>query len=256
VARRKIAPASGESHTDERWVVSYADMVTVLMCLFIVLYAMSTVDQNKFNALKNSLATGFGVTETQTVDSAEGTIVPKELVNKKGQAFTAAAAAAQAKQLDTVLKGELEAALKHADLASKAQVTVSSRGVTIGLVGSATYFEGNSATLRAKAVQVLTAIAPPLADRDRVVTVEGHADPHGSPGQFGTDWNLAAARATSVLVYLVDHGGVAGSRISSVSYGSAKPVTDTSKASIEQNRRVDIVVHRAPTSTANASASG
>jgi chemotaxis protein MotB len=249
-ARKRLPAGSGESHPDERWVVSYADMVTVLMCLFIVLYAMSTVDQNKFNALKNSLATGFGVTATKTVDTATGTVVPKDLVDRNGQGFTALAAKVQ--RLDQSLKSELNTALERAGLAAKAQVTVSSRGVTIGLVGSATYFDGNSAILRAEAVRVLAAIAPALSGVDRSITVEGHADPHGSPGRYGTDWNLAAARATSVLLYLVGHGGVAGSRISSVSYGSSRPVADTSAASIEQNRRVDIVVHR----TATAPASG
>jgi chemotaxis protein MotB len=248
--RRRIASGSGEAHTDERWIVSYADMVTVLMCLFIVLYAMSTIDQNKFNALKNSLATGFGVTATKTVDTADGTVVPKELVDRTGQGFTATALAKKVQRLDTVLKGDLEAALKRAGLADKATVKVSTRGVTIGLVGSSTYFDGNSATLRAEAVDVLAAIAPALASRSRVITVEGHADPHGSPGQYRTDWNLAAARATSVLVYLVDHGGVPGARISSVSYGSSRPVADRSAASLEQNRRVDIVVHREVGATA------
>ena len=61
--RRKHAHA--EHHVDERWLVSYADMITVLMALFIVLYAMSTVDSHKFDQLKNSLATGFGVTNGQ-----------------------------------------------------------------------------------------------------------------------------------------------------------------------------------------------
>ncbi|MDQ1512425.1 MAG: chemotaxis protein MotB [Microbacteriaceae bacterium] len=248
--RKRLPAGSGESHPDERWVVSYADMVTVLMCLFIVLYAMSTVDQNKFNALKNSLATGFGVTASKTVDTADGTVVPKDLVDKNGQGFTATAIAAKVKRQDQALKSELETALKRAGLSAKAEVTVSARGVTIGLVGSATYFDGNSADLRAEAMRVLAALAPALSGEDRTITVEGHADPHGSPGEYGTDWNLAAARATSVLVYLVDHGDIAGSRISSVSYGSARPVTDMSSASIEQNRRVDIVVHRPATTTA------
>ena len=63
---------------------SYMDMVTVLMCLFIVLYAMSTVDQEKFTALRNSLASGFGVQETQYADTAEGIVVPPELEGTEG----------------------------------------------------------------------------------------------------------------------------------------------------------------------------
>jgi chemotaxis protein MotB len=72
-----------EEHPDERWMASYMDMITVLMCMFIVLFAMSTVDQQKFIALKNSLATGFGQTQSQKVDTASGTIVPPDQVSKK-----------------------------------------------------------------------------------------------------------------------------------------------------------------------------
>nr|WP_244186324.1 flagellar motor protein MotB [Arthrobacter agilis] len=71
---------------------SYMDMVTVLMCMFIVLYAMSTVDQAKFEQLRVSLATGFGAVETATVDTAEGTVVPAEYANEEGESFTGGAA--------------------------------------------------------------------------------------------------------------------------------------------------------------------
>ncbi|WP_144713343.1 flagellar motor protein MotB [Curtobacterium pusillum] len=67
-------------HPDERWMASYMDMITVLMCMFLVLFAMSTVDQEKYIALKNSLATGFGEVKSQKVDTASGTVVTKDQV--------------------------------------------------------------------------------------------------------------------------------------------------------------------------------
>jgi flagellar motor protein MotB len=98
---------------------------------------------------------------------------------------------------------------------------------------------------------VLTAIAPVLAKGPQTITVEGHADPHGSPGPFGNDWNLAAARAGNVLLFLVDHG-IGGTRISSVSYGSAQPVAGEGETTEERNRRVDIVVHTATAASAGS----
>ena len=81
---------------DERWAVSYADMVTVLMCLFIVLFAVSNVDKTKFEMLANSLATGFGQESTEGgADSAEGLIVPPELQDDDGVVDLAARAAAE-----------------------------------------------------------------------------------------------------------------------------------------------------------------
>ena len=82
--RRRKGGHGGEFHLDERWMTSYADMITVLMCLFIVLYAMSTVDSHKFDVLKNSLASGFGVTNSEKLDLTKGVPVPKELVDKNG----------------------------------------------------------------------------------------------------------------------------------------------------------------------------
>jgi chemotaxis protein MotB len=78
----------GDDHPDERWMASYMDMITVLMCMFIVLFAMSSVDASKFAALKESLATGFGVSHTKFVDSASGTVVKPSAVTKKGDGYS------------------------------------------------------------------------------------------------------------------------------------------------------------------------
>ncbi|BDZ49025.1 hypothetical protein GCM10025867_12660 [Frondihabitans sucicola] len=79
----------GDDHPDERWMASYMDMITVLMCMFIVLFAMSSVDANKFAALKESLATGFGQTHSKKVDTASGTVVKADEVTKGGSGYSA-----------------------------------------------------------------------------------------------------------------------------------------------------------------------
>jgi chemotaxis protein MotB len=76
-----------DEHPDERWMASYMDMITVLMCMFIVLFAMSSVDSQKFMALKESLATGFGQTESKKIDTASGTIVKADQVTKDGKGY-------------------------------------------------------------------------------------------------------------------------------------------------------------------------
>lgn len=247
-SRRRKGGHGGEFHLDERWMTSYADMITVLMCLFIVLYAMSTVDSHKFDVLKNSLASGFGVTNSKKLDLSEGIPVPKDLVDKNGVGFTASTITTPL-QLTKQMKIAIDAALAKAHASKLADVKVTADGITIGLVGSSAYFDGNNASLRPSAVTVLGAIAPVLVEGGRTITVEGHADPHGSPGPFHNDWNLAAARAGNVLLFLVAHG-VEGSRISSVSYGSAQPIAGTDETTAQKNRRVDIVVHNPVTAPA------
>nr|WP_286278484.1 flagellar motor protein MotB [Naasia aerilata] len=247
--RRRGGGHGGEFHVDERWMASYMDMVTVLMCLFIVLYAMSSVDQTKFEKLANSLATGFGATPSVTVDTAEGVVVPKDMVDDEGEGFTPAQLAMQ--QIDALktVEGQISASLSSAGVAADAEFAINSDGLTIGLVGTDTFFDGNSATLRGEAEGVLRALGPVLAPLPNEVTVEGHADPHGSPAPFASDWDLAAARSTAVLRFLVESAGVAGGNISSVSYGSTRPVGDDAG---QENRRVDIVVHTTSSDEVNA----
>jgi chemotaxis protein MotB len=251
-SRRRKGGHAAEFHLDERWMTSYADMITVLMCLFIVLYAMSTVDSHKFDVLKNSLASGFGVTNSKKLDLSKGIPVPKSLVDKNGNGFTASKTTTGSLKLEKTMKTAIEQALQKANASKLADVKIDSRGITIGLVGSSAYFDGNDASLRPSAVKVLSAISPVLSTGEQTITVEGHADPHGSPGRFGNDWNLAGARAGNVLLYLVDHG-VGGTRISSVSYGSAQPIGGEGETTEEKNRRVDIVVHT-PTAAGTPSA--
>ncbi len=250
--RRRGGGHGGEFHVDERWMASYMDMVTVLMCLFIVLYAMSTVDQAKFEKLANSLASGFGHVSSETIDTAEGVVVPADLVDEQGEGFTALQLAQrQVHQLEEI-KRRIDEALLSAGVAASAQAVIDVEGLTVGLVGEDTFFDGNSAILKPEAEAVLRSISPVLAPLENQVTVEGHADPHGSPAPFATDWELSAARSTAVLRFLVESGDVHGTRISSVSYGSTRPSELAPARSGQANRRVDIVVH--PTSSASVNA--
>jgi chemotaxis protein MotB len=239
-----------EHHVDERWLVSYADMITVLMALFIVLYALSTVNQKKFDELKNSLASGFGTTKSTKVDQSQG-IVRKQDVKKDGAGFSnSTIAVMQAAQ-------EIADELKSAGLATKVSVAAGSNSITLSLVGSSTYFGGNDASLEPQAIKVLQKLAPSLRKHAGVVTIEGHADPHGSAGQFGTDWQLAFQRANSVGDYLLEHRAVKPSDISFLSFGSENAKKGSSATAIEHNRRVDIVLHSvqvAPAATSTSTA--
>lgn len=225
-----------EHHVDERWLVSYADMITVLMALFIVLYALSTVNQKKYDELKNSLASGFGTTKSEKVDQSQG-VVRKQDVKKDGSGFSNSTIA-----LVQTAK-EITNELKAAGLAGKVSVKAGSDVITLSLIGSSTYFDGNDANLQPQALSVLARLSPTLHRHAGVVTVEGHADPHGSAGIWQTDWNLAAARANSVLGYLIDDHAVDPAQVSSISFGSEHAKAGDSAKAVEHNRRVDIVLH-------------
>lgn len=242
--RRRIAP-EGHSSPDERWMASYLDMITVLMCMFIVLFSMSTIDQKKFEALSASLATGFGQSQTDKVDVTEGVVVPAEMIDDEGQDFADVELSAAQKELDdlSALRERIRSALKKKGLADTATFTIDDRGLTISLVSAETFFATNSTTLSNLAVNILNALGGVLTDIPNEISVEGHADTRQSAAPFATNWELSAGRATQVLRHLVETCGIDPSVIKSVGYGDARPVAKgTGPKALAKNRRVDVVV--------------
>ncbi len=272
--RRRSKRSGGEEHhVDERWLVSYADMVTVLMCLFIVLYAMSTVDANKFEKLRNSLATGFGAVASETVDTASGTVVPPEMVDQQLEAFAGQAEKAEdktepkdpaepaepaepqapdaqasamelaKKEVEKLraLEAAMRAGLAAEGLSENVEFTVDPRGLTVRLVGSQAFFSADRPELSTRATQVLKVVSPVLAPTDLEIMVEGHAA--NGVTAFPSTWELSSARAVNVLRFMVERGGIPQGKIGAVAFGSARQVNDDSTPELmELNRRVDIAV--------------
>ncbi|HET8879166.1 MAG TPA: flagellar motor protein MotB [Arthrobacter sp.] len=264
-SRRRPRKKPEAHHVDERWMASYMDMVTVLMCLFIVLYAMSTVDANKFEKLRNSLATGFGAVASETVDTASGTVVPPEFVDKNLEAFAAASSPASApasappstpadpsqksaleeakKEVDRLraLQEKMKAGLSAAGLSENVEFQIDQRGLTVKLIGSQAFFAPDRPELTDRAIQVLKIISPILGPAALETMVEGHAA--NGVTSYPSTWELSSARAVNVLRFMVDRGGIPPERIGAVAFGSARQVNDDSTPELmERNRRVDIVV--------------
>jgi chemotaxis protein MotB len=235
-----------ESHDepDERWAVSYADMVTVLMCLFIVLFAVSNVDKTKFELLANSLATGFGQEETTTggADISEGLVIPPEMLDEEGEPDLTERAAAEYESLEE-MRERMRTALAAQGLQDTVEFVIDDRGLKVGLIGAETFFGDNSTDLSAKADAVLDAIGDVLTTVDNQVSVEGHADRRLSAAPFPTNWELSGGRATQVARFLVEHELVGGARVKATAFSDTRPLAegDTPEA-LASNRRVDIVV--------------
>ena len=237
--------AHDEGHADERWLVSYADMITVLMCLFLVLFAMSSIDADKYAQLKDSLATGFGTTPSTDVDSAVGVIVEPEYVSKEGIGFTSditdESPLEQAKNEVATFKSvaaQISAGLASQGLSDQVEYTIDERGLSIKLAGGQTFFDLNRAELLPAALSTIQTIGPVLGTVPNEISVEGHADTSPAGAPYATNWELAGARSTAVLRYLVETDGIDPARISSVSFGDARP----SPGDPSMSRRVDIVL--------------
>ena len=254
----------GEEHEEhvnhERWLVSYSDMMTVLMALFLVMYAIGQVDAGKFEALKSSLARGFGHTGdvvlvggTGVMDASSDLVaVPDVGSTLTGLGSQVAAdaptaedlAAARAELADlTGLRDEVAGALEEDGHDGAVEFRVTKEGLVIGMVTKDVFFAAGSDAIEGEFRDVVDAIGGPLARSGYELKIEGHADVVPAGSRFETNWDLSAARATAVLRRLVEHRGVEAERVSAVGYGEARPLAPgTDPDSLAVNRRVDIVV--------------
>ncbi len=269
MASRKKHAHEEEHENHERWLVTYADMVTLLMVLFIVMFAMSSVDQKKFNALKQGLAAGFGQS-TSVLDGSSSIlseaglavaqpISPKaaqetpEIEEIKTQAVSAAmhtrnqqrydAAAAEANRLVQVER-RLVAALREKGLDDDVTTEIDGRGLTVSLVSRHVVFEANLASLTDRGRRIVDTLAPVLRDIGDRLQIEGHTNQApGTPKFYASDWDLSTARAVTVLRHLNELRGVPADRLAAVGFGHIKPLVDPAVPGSQQlNKRVDIVV--------------
>lgn len=242
-AGRRAHEAGAHDEPDERWAVSYADMVTVLMCLFIVLFAISNVDKGKFDQLANSLSTGFGQEATKHgADITKGLVIPPSILNEKGVPDLQTRAAAEFASLEA-LRDRMRAALAAQGLDSSVDFTIDDRGLKIGLIGAETFFADNSTDLSPNADAVLSTIGDVLTGISNQLSVEGHADHRHAAAPFPTNWELSGGRAVQVARFLVEAKGIAGARVSATGFSDTRPLAlgDTAEA-LAKNRRVDIIV--------------
>jgi chemotaxis protein MotB len=279
--RKRAKKHEEEEHENhERWMVSYADMMTLLLVLFIVLYAMSQVDKAKFAALASGLSESFGgpisVTpaaspEGDPLDGLPGAIdiasaiAPEETVE---QAEVDAAAARAALQRADRIKAEaaaayenmaavqakIDAALTAAGYADAAKYEIDERGLVVHIVADAVLFDAEQAVLRPEGRVILDAVAPTLRDLPNVLRIEGHANhlPVTPGGPWPSNWELSAYRASTVLRHLAGNAVPEG-RMSATGYSSTRPlVPETDPTAISANRRVDIVVLSTASAEANA----
>jgi len=197
-----------EHENHERWLITYADVLTLLMVLFIVLFSMSVVDKEKFEQLRVGLEEQFG-TGPSLMDGGSG--LQEESVSPEQLALDVEAAVAalnEKKQRDSAVQAEssdlqdvqrqIEQTLADKGLAGSVRFRIDERGLVVTIVTDQVLFELGSADLRPAGRTVLDGIGPALVPMANPVTVEGHTDDLPiNGGRFATNWELSTARATT-----------------------------------------------------------
>lgn len=239
-----------EHENHERWLVSYADFITLLFAFFVVMYAISSVNEGKYKVLSNSLTNAFKNTTGQPGGQPIATIQGAPLMPVKpiakpdklpDQKKTEEKKSEQRQKMRNVAD-DIKNVLQPLIAQGKVKLLETSRGVTVE-INDSILFPAGQARLQPASVSAMQAIAQVLADSDFPITIEGHTDNIPiATAQFPSNWELSAMRATTVL-RLFNEGGVGAERLTAIGYGETRPLeTNTTLEGRARNRRVSILI--------------
>lgn len=232
MARRRRRRQEESSGGAPEWLTTYSDMMTLLLCFFVLLFSFSSVDAERFQSIMKSFQGGSGVLNGGTSLDILPNLVEDDLETDS--------------ELED-LKGYLEEYSDSLGLGDKLIIQPEERGIVIRFMDNV-LFDSGSADIKKESFEILKAVAEILNREEfsnKQIKIEGHTDsePMYRPPRFPTNWELSSARATNVLRYLVEIGNIDGKRTSSAGYSYYREIapndTPENKA---KNRRVDIVI--------------
>ena len=256
--KRRRGGQDAEHDENERWLVSYADMVTLLMALFIVLFAIANVNTSKFEELKQSLTSAFdgpvkeGGGSVLDGGASDGAVQGTILDERAGSGKTAAQQEAEDLRK---LKERIDAYARERGLADKLSARIERRGLVITILTDELLFDSGSAVLRPEGRPLVRAVGGILrAERKHQVVVEGHTDTVPISGRYPSNWELSTARAASIVRVLID-ADVGPRRLLATGRAYYDPVaSNATERGRMRNRRVQIVLPRQSASPISAEA--
>lgn len=238
MARRRRGGHGGGHANSERWLLTYSDLITLLLAFFIIMYAMSKTDVAKYQQLSASLSKAFNVVDT-------GGANDKGLLPPASDKILPAVIPMPEEKLLSKLKTKIEGEAKEAGLSGKVEVSVTERGLVIS-INNAAFFDPGEATIKPSIMPVFSRMMTALARMPNHIRIEGHTD--NTPictGRFPSNWELSTTRATNVVRYLVAAGIISPRRLSAAGYSEYSPkFPNDTESHRAQNRRVDVVVVR------------
>jgi chemotaxis protein MotB len=254
-----------EKHANhERWLVSYADFITLLFAVFVVLYAMGQSDKKKVEEVAVALRESFGYS-SQAAAGQKGVLHSQDIkpipaikpemavipmVNKMPPAGPRQGGVdkgrgkgkAEEKEFKEI-QSAIEAYLIKHGAQNKVSIGITRRGLVVSLK-EAGFFDSGSAVIKPAGYQLLNTIIEAMSQYSNPLRVEGHTDniPISTP-LFPSNWELSVSRATNVLRYLQKNYDVEPGKLSATGYGEFRPTTENTTADgRSKNRRVDIVL--------------
>lgn len=250
-----------EEHIDETWLIPYADLLTLLLALFIVLFASSEVDAKKFDQMVKSfniaLNGGVGVMQNPSAVQFDPEMEVSTITNKKQgeQEQTEKEKSEEQKKLEQAwaketedlqkMKVQLDGYIQRNGLQEKLQTRLTEQGLLITILDNA-LFDSGSAVLKPGARALAAEISKLLIPLPKQVTVTGHTDnrPINTP-EFPSNWDLSTKRATNFLKVLLENKALTPARFSATGKGEFHPVaTNDTPEGRAKNRRVEVAILR------------
>lgn len=232
---KKKKPEGHMNH--ERWLLSYSDFMTLLMILFVVLFAMSSVDQTKYKQLSESMkiAMGGGKSIVANQDAVSITENSKPL-NTEIQAEN------EQSKLEK-LQSQVDKYLEQNGMKGSVSTQIDERGLVVS-INDTLFFDSGRAEIKTEPQKKLIEIGKIMNQLDNYIRVEGHTDNVPiSNGQFSSNWQLSSARAANVTQFLITNSGIQPQKLSAVGYSEYRPILDNStEEGRAKNRRVDIII--------------
>jgi chemotaxis protein MotB len=256
--RRRGGGHHAEHENEERWLLTYSDMITLLMALFMVLFSISSVNTSKYTELQKSLQDAFsgrilsgGRSIAESGSDAGKSPAPKATpaiaaIKPVNSLTTRPNQDAKENQEFARIKREIDAYARQHGLSKQLQTVIARRGLVVRLLTDQVVFDPGQAVLKPAAGPVLTGVAHALnIDKTHPIMVEGHTDNVPISGsQFPSNWELSTARASVVVRFLI-HTGINKFRLGAAGYANLYPVASNSSAiGRSKNRRVEIVLLR------------
>lgn len=238
--RRRTTESQSEGGHDNngslRWLLTYADMITLLMAFFIMMYSMSILNLNKFRQVALSIRSGFGgmaYAQGRTIVGTSGkyTVRPDEF---NGDVV----------DMPTQAIEKIQRLINEKNLQKSVRLRVDERGLVVSLVSDKVLFARGDAELLTESQKLIYGLAGILKSIPNHVRVEGHTcNLPISSAKFPSNWELSTARASTVVRCMIEQIGISADRLSAAGYADSKPIApNDNEKNRALNRRVDIVI--------------
>lgn len=224
-----------EKENSERWLLTYSDLITLLMVFFVVLYSASNVNQKKYEKLANSMSYAFtggsGIIDggqNADVSSSDNELSP--LIQTEEEKLQS-------------IEGQVDSMIDELGLKESVSTSIEERGLVISF-NDRIFFDSAKADIKEEMNSKLVSLATILNKINNYVRVEGHTDNIPIKNEyFNSNWQLSSIRASNVVEFFIEQGNISPDRLSAVGYGEYRPIadnnTDDGRA---KNRRVDILI--------------